>query len=466
MKIVNAIGKGFVKVKQKFTHTVYFGTIEAEKYRKMGNFELAIEAINPVVEKYPKNKGLQEYVQALLVDKAEKDIEYVEEILCCSSRTEGQFIECFNLITSAMKILGKTSVKTRSFYNDLLSKFPTFLKLRLESGDDLKNYANCIIGHEILSSYKVEKYVDKGSAGIIFLCKHNISNEMRAIKLIPCGDKDKVSIEANLQSKLNKSDKVPSIYQIERIGDDFYIVMEYIEGQNLRKFMTRNKIDKFKAAKIGVKICGAIEELHAMGIFHHDIKPENIMIDSNEGVIITDFGLAYLVGDDKKYHWGGTKPYVAPEIRSLSMKDHRSDIYSLGVVLWEITGNAFPIPNEMESATEGQRFSYICRKASVENADDRFQSMKEMKESLLGYIHSINLNRGSQRPIENKVGVLDADIFEDNLIEVPGGKVMYLNGLEFNIDGYYIDKKPITYGQFSKFIGVMTPVSNNKEITK
>ena len=141
------------------------------------------------------------------------------------------------------------------------------------------------------------------------------------------------------------------VYDFGRTDEFFYFVMEYVDGVNLRALIRDGKLEPEQALKIVPQICDALQFAHDEGVVHRDIKPENILIDKKGRVKIADFGLAKLLGrtQDELSLTGtgqlmGTLGYMAPEqLQEAHTVDHRADIYSLGVVFYEMLTGKLPI---------------------------------------------------------------------------------------------------------------------------
>src|SRR6185436_9083719 len=141
------------------------------------------------------------------------------------------------------------------------------------------------------------------------------------------------------------------IYDVGREGELYFIVMEYAEGANLRDLLVQKKLTPEQALAIVPQLCEALEYAHSRGVIHRDIKPENILIDRAGVPKIADFGLAKIVKGDQMRPTltntnviMGTVEYMAPEQRdNLKRVDHRADIYSMGVVLYEMLTGQLPI---------------------------------------------------------------------------------------------------------------------------
>ena len=127
-----------------------------------------------------------------------------------------------------------------------------------------------------------------------------------------------------------------------------YMVMEWVEGCELRKFLgQRKKLPVDRAVAITVNICGALDYIHAHGVVHRDLKPENIMVDDDDRTKLIDFGIASRAGSRQVTfgslaHIMGTPDYISPEQVGGKPGDARSDIYALGVMLYEMVTGATP----------------------------------------------------------------------------------------------------------------------------
>ena len=170
----------------------------------------------------------------------------------------------------------------------------------------------------------------------------------------------------------------------ERIA---YFVMEYAEGGNLRARIAENGIAAADAVDIILQICAGLQCAHASDIVHRDIKPENILIDCQGRMKIADFGLAKVVDSmQTRTNQGmGTPAYMAPEQqRGASKVDHRADIYSIGVVLYELLTGKRPIIDDLPEGM-GQVESWlqgVVLRRLAHNPGDRFQHLDEMIDAL------------------------------------------------------------------------------------
>ncbi len=172
-------------------------------------------------------------------------------------------------------------------------------------------------------------------------------------------------------------------------GGFYYLMMEYVDGVNLRQAMQAGRFSPAEALTIVPKICEALQFAHEEGILHRDIKPENILLDAKGRVKIADFGIAKLVGEEHPdvslTATGaalGTMHYMAPEqIEKPATVDHRADIYSLGVVFYELLTGELPLgrfgPPSAKTPVDSRVDDVVMRTLEKER-EKRFQSAGEM----------------------------------------------------------------------------------------
>src|SRR4029077_19986964 len=175
----------------------------------------------------------------------------------------------------------------------------------------------------------------------------------------------------------------------------YFLMMEYVDGVNLRQAMRAGGFTPAEALAIVPKICEALQYAHEQGVLHRDIKPENILLDAKGRVKIADFGIAKLVGEDpasaRLTGTGaalGTPHYMAPEqLEKPSEVDHRADIYSLGVVFYEMLTGELPLgrfaPPSKKTPLD-ERVDEIVLRALAKEKELRQQSAGEVKTQVEG----------------------------------------------------------------------------------
>ena len=180
------------------------------------------------------------------------------------------------------------------------------------------------------------------------------------------------------------------VHDFGRTGDRLWLLMEHVDGVNLRQAMRAGAVPPREALQIIPPICAALEYAHSQGVLHRDIKPENILIDTAGRVKIADFGVAKLSGEDGRHVTLtmsgaalGTPAYMAPEqIERPQDVDHRADIYSLGVVFYELLTGELPLgrfPAPSESPGVDPRLDSVVLRTLEKQRERRYQSAGEMK---------------------------------------------------------------------------------------
>ena len=212
-------------------------------------------------------------------------------------------------------------------------------------------------GQSILH-YKIIEKLGEGGMGVVYLAEDLNLERKVAIKFLPDNisafseEKQRFKIEAKAAAALNHPN-IETIYSIEEVNNEMLIVMEYINGQELRKKVEGGNIKFEEAIDIVTKIAEGLNVAHLKGIIHRDIKTSNIMVTNEGSVKIMDFGLAKVKGSDMVTRTGstlGTAAYMSPEQITGKNIDHRTDIWSLGIVFYEMLTGELPFKAEYEAA--------------------------------------------------------------------------------------------------------------------
>jgi ABC-type transport system substrate-binding protein len=217
-----------------------------------------------------------------------------------------------------------------------------------------------MIGQKLFNRYEITGELGRGGMGVVFRALDPLLNRDVAIKLIPPSllspeTEQRFQREAQLVAQMDHPAIVP-IYDFGQHEGALFFVMPIVQGANLRWFMRESSLVLRDILDTGIQVADALEYSHSRGVFHRDIKPENIMVVREEGgrvrVRIMDFGLARGATENRITKTGtivGTLAYLSPEQVSASTVDHRSDIYSLGTVLYECMGGEPPFSGELQS---------------------------------------------------------------------------------------------------------------------
>ncbi len=188
----------------------------------------------------------------------------------------------------------------------------------------------------------------------------------------------------------------PNIVTVHDFGQSdgfFYLLMEFVDGVNLRQAMQAGRFTPQQAMMLVPKICDALQFAHDEGVLHRDIKPENILLDTRGRVKIADFGIAKLVGEAREKLTltasgaaVGTPHYMAPEqLEHPQDVDQRADIYSLGVVFYEMLTGELPIGRfapPSEKSEVDPRVDDVVLRALEKEREKRFRSASEVKTSV------------------------------------------------------------------------------------
>jgi eukaryotic-like serine/threonine-protein kinase len=219
-----------------------------------------------------------------------------------------------------------------------------------------------LIGRTIAQRYRLISCLGEGGMASVYLARHVVIERLSAIKLVrPAlgGDpiyKERILREARAVNRINH----PNIVEITDYGEAdglVYLVMEYVPGESLQKVIERGPLAWRRAANVGLQVASALGRAHEMGVIHRDLTPANILVverkDGADLVKLTDFGVAKVV-DATSLTTGsmafGTPGYMAPEYRSFGALDPRSDLFSLGVVLYQAITGALPFaPRPMDA---------------------------------------------------------------------------------------------------------------------
>ncbi len=272
---------------------------------------------------------------------------------------------------------------------------------------------------QTISHYKILEKLGQGGMGEVYLAEDTKLKRKVALKFLPgyfSSDKEiikRFEREAQAAAALNHPNLV-TIYEIGEFEGQVFIAMEYVKGGTLRDKMKNTSLnppssgeaegcDLEEVINIAMQICQGLSKAHQAGIFHRDIKPENILIDEDGHVKIVDFGLAKLKGATKitkESSTPGTVHYMSPEQVMGEETDHRTDIWSLGVVMYEMISGELPFKGEFEQvvlaaiktqepkllkghcADTPDDLQQIVNKALLKQPEKRYQKINEISTDL------------------------------------------------------------------------------------
>ena len=251
---------------------------------------------------------------------------------------------------------------------------------------------------------EIIELIGHGGMGVVYKARQPRLDRFVALKILPhslAADPafaERFNREARVLARLNHPNIV-TVYDFGQSGGFFYLLMEFVDGVNLRQAMHAGRFSPQQALVIVPKICEALQFAHDEGILHRDIKPENILLDASGRVKIADFGIAKLIGAAKENMTLtasgmviGTPHYMAPEqIEHPQDVDHRADIYSLGVVFYEMLTGELPLgrfaPPSQKAAVD-PRVDDVVLHALEKEREKRYHTAGEVKtgvEAITGH---------------------------------------------------------------------------------
>lgn len=245
---------------------------------------------------------------------------------------------------------------------------------------------------------EILELIGKGGMGAVYKARQLALDRLVALKILPPGAADDAGFaerfnrEARALARLNHP-HIVAVHDFGQTGGQPYLVMEFVDGPNLRQVEQAGRLTPDQALQIVPQICEALQFAHNEGVVHRDIKPENILLDKKGRVKITDFGIAKIVGvpAGKVSLTGakdvlGTPHYMAPEqVEKPATVDHRADIYSLGVVFYELLTGELPLGKFQPPSKKVQvdvRLDEVVLHALEKEPERRYQHVSEVKSDV------------------------------------------------------------------------------------
>jgi predicted Ser/Thr protein kinase len=275
---------------------------------------------------------------------------------------------------------------------------------------------------------EILELLGKGGMGAVYKARQPSLDRLVAVKVLPpevgadASFSERFAREARALAKLNHQNIV-AVYDFGRANDLYYFIMEYVDGATLRQLVEGGELQPAEALAIVPQICDALQFAHDEGVVHRDVKPDNILLDSKGRVKVADFGLAKLLdrapadisltGTNQVM---GTPHYMAPEqMQGSHDVDHRADIYSLGVVFYEMLTGQLPIGRFEPPSKKVQvdvRLDDVVLRSLQSEPDRRYQHVSEIG----GAVKSLG-GSGAVSPLQNPLeGPNAKESFYTNLL--------------------------------------------------
>ncbi|MCJ7580764.1 MAG: protein kinase [Candidatus Aminicenantes bacterium] len=213
-------------------------------------------------------------------------------------------------------------------------------------------------GTIIAGKYKIIEVLGKGGMGVVYKAEDTKLKRTVALKFLSpeltrnSEAKERFMLEAQAASALDHNN-ICTVHEIDESDEQMFIAMAYVDGQSLREKIIQGSLKLEEALAIATQITAGLHEAHEKGIVHRDIKSSNIMITSKDQAMIMDFGIAKLSGETKFTRTGttmGTVAYMSPEQARGEKVDHRSDLWSLGIVMYEMLSGQLPFIGDQEAS--------------------------------------------------------------------------------------------------------------------
>lgn len=274
--------------------------------------------------------------------------------------------------------------------------------------------------------YQIVNELGKGSMGVVYLAHDPQIDRRVALKVLR---QDRLGDQAFVQRFLQEAKAIgrlshSGIVTVYDVGQDHgtvYIAMEFLEGTPLHRVMEEQKLNFLEIIRLGIQVAESLDYAHQKGIVHRDIKPSNILVDARKQAKITDLGIAHIEGPAASIQTQageilGTPAYMSPEQVLSRPVDGRSDLFSLGIILYELSTGRKPFGGEnlaaiFHSITQdtpppaakinpalSQKFSQIVMKCLSKKPEDRFNTGRALADALKSCVEEESLVSRQKSP--------------------------------------------------------------------
>ena len=248
----------------------------------------------------------------------------------------------------------------------------------------------------LFPAYEIQVLIGRGGMGAVYRARQPSLDRLVAVKVLPL----EVSVDEEYADRFRREARAlarlqhPNIVGVFDFGTTteghLFFVMEYVEGTDLARLIRDGAVDESQAIGFVKQVCDALQHAHAQGVVHRDIKPANVLVDREGRVKVSDFGLARLPPDAEARERTqpgtamGTPDYAAPE-QLRGEGDHRADIYSLGVLFYELLTGQVPrgvFEPPSKKAHVDERLDAVVHRALREQPEHRYQQAGELREDV------------------------------------------------------------------------------------
>ncbi len=230
---------------------------------------------------------------------------------------------------------------------------------------------------QIVGDYQVIEILGSGGMGTVYKVRHVISDRLEAMKLVlpeltqNAELADRFMREIKVQARLSHPN-IAALHNAFRMGDQLLMIMELVDGRTLHSIIRKGPMEPVHAVDLGGQVLRALEYAHSQGVIHRDIKPANIMIDATGRVKLMDFGIARSAMEENPLTQTGAAVgsiyYMSPEQVQGGPVDARSDLYSVGVLLYEMVTGVRPMTGDSSWAVMNAHINTIPRSPSSLNS--------------------------------------------------------------------------------------------------
>ena len=336
----------------------------------------------------------------------------------------------------------RSLISSHEHSGEFLDKPNLTTGLQLIAARNAQSREGQTIGH-----YSLRNRIGLGGMGEVYLALDHRLGRNVALKLLPTSFNDHPGWVCRFQNEARAASSIahPNVAHVYEVGEadgQHYIAMEYIEGVTLREYLGRTRLKPLEAINITIQIAQALSAAHAAGVLHRDIKPDNIMIHRDGYVKVLDFGLAKSIAGLTSQNDGqgvaisaietgagiivGSPAYMSPEQARSREVDHRSDLWSLGVVLYELLAQVSPFLSDTPSDTMAailktdplplgqlvpglsEEIERVVTKLLAKGVEDRYQSAESLVADLGNLAEGLKHRKTLEHPQENIAGTGDS----------------------------------------------------------